>query len=277
MKRRIAGISCLTTALAVWPVQAQEDLSVPEGQRSASTYEIDPEAAPVPFGPGEHLRYTVKAGMFNVGSGFMDVEAIDTVRGYPTYRLHWGIQGSVLFGAAKIDDHYTSWLDTRSIMSRRYIRDVDQGKYKARRIYEFYPEELWWERTDVLDSGDLASALPLDEIAFVYFLRTLPLEVGKTYTFNRYFKKDGNPVRIEVLRKDRTEVGGGSFNTIVIRPVIPGASLFGEGSDAEIHLSDDKLRRIVYMKSELGFLGISISLHLEEWEEGQLIYPRPAG
>jgi hypothetical protein len=269
-------VTYLIAVLAAVPAYAQEEPGVTEGQEEVSTYEVDPMAAVVPFGPGEHLTYTVKAGIFNVGSGFMAVEAIDTVRGHPTYRIHWKVKGSVLFGAKKIDDDYTSWLDTHSVMSRRYVRDVDQGSYKARRTYEFYPEELWWERTDVADSGDLASALPLDEISFVYFLRTLPLEVGRTYAFNRYFKEDGNPVRFEVLRRDQTEVGGGKFNTIVIRPVIPGASLFDEGADAEIHLSDDEHRRIVYMKSELGVLGISISLHLEEWEEGQPIYPTNA-
>ncbi|NIR78012.1 MAG: DUF3108 domain-containing protein, partial [Gemmatimonadetes bacterium] len=93
-----------------------------------------------------------------------------------------------------------------------------------------------WERQDNDEFGTLGSLLPLDDVSFIYFIRTLPLEVGKTYTFNRYFKEDGNPVKIRVLRKDQRETEGVEYNTIVVKPLIKTDGLFGEGGDAELHL-----------------------------------------
>jgi Protein of unknown function (DUF3108) len=242
----------------------------------AARYPMDPNAAPVPFGPGEYLEYSVKVGPFGVGGGYMAIDTVETVQGFPSYLFHWGISGSILFGAAKIDDDYRSWMDTESLMTRRYIKDVNQKGYTRRKHYEMYPEELMWELVGEDATGDLASALPLDEISFVYFLRTLDLEVGKTISFNRYFKEDGNPVRIEVLRRDTRSTDAGDFNTIVVRPVIPGASLFDEDAKAEIHLSDDENRYVVFMKSETGILGMSLSMTLKKATPGQGIGPESA-
>ena len=113
----------------------------------------------------------------------------------------------------------------------------------------------------------------MDDISFVYYIRSLPLEVGKTYTLNRYFKQDGNPVTIQVLRKDRREVPAGEFETIVVKPIIQTDGLFGEGGNAEIHFSDDERRLLVYLRSEIPVVG-SITLHLERIQEGLPLNPR---
>ena len=77
-----------------------------------------------------------------------------------------------------------------------------------------------WEETESGDMGRLATALPLDDISFLYFVRTLPLEIGQTYTLPRYFKKEGNPVVIKVEGKRVVEVPAGTFNTIVVLSLI---------------------------------------------------------
>lgn len=105
---------------------------------------------------------------------------------------------------------------------------------------------------------------PLDDLSFVYFARTLPLEVGETYEFNRYFKEDGNPVILKVLRKDERETKAGVFSTIVVQPIIPNSSLYSEGGNAEIHFSDDERRLVVYMKVDGPILPFNITMHLEE-------------
>ncbi len=264
--------------LALPTVGSAQDNGVVEtvAEPPTATYEIDPYAAPVPFGPGEHLEYRLSLGPFGVGSGYMSIDTVETVQGFPAYRFHWGIQGSALFGAARIDDDYRSWMDTRSLMTRRYIKDVKQNDYVRRKHYEMYPEELTWDLVGEDDSGDLASALPLDEISFIYYLRTLDLEVGQSLSLMRYFKADGNPVRLEVLRRDARETEAGTFKTIVVRPVIPGANLFDEDDKAEVHLSDDENRYVVYMKSETGVLGLAIALELTSARPGQWIHGEPS-
>jgi len=119
--------------------------------------------------------------------------------------------------------------------------------------------------------GELATALPLDDVSFMYFVRSIPLEVGQTYTYSRYFKKDGNPVLLEVVRRDVREVPAGTFNTIVVRPTINTSGLFDEGGDAELHFTDDENRYLVYMRIGMPVVG-SITLHLEKIVPGTPIH-----
>lgn len=214
----------------------------------------------IPFDTREDLRYKVKAGIFSVGEARMSIGPIDSVHGFPTYPAEWHITGGVPF--YKMDTKLRTWMDVESLMSRRFVKDQDEGGRKRYREYEFYPERRMWHRIDYDTTGTMPSALPLDDVSFVYFARTLPLVVGETYTLNRYFRDSGNPVILEVLRKDRREVPAGTFNTIVVRPTIQTRGLFSEGGEAEIHFSDDDRRLVVYMKTRLP--GANLTLHLEE-------------
>ena len=228
-------------------------------------------AARAPFGPGEHLVYKVKVGIFGVGEGFMAVVGTDEHEGNPVYRVEMGIQGSL--GPAKVDDLYQTWFDVSTLQTWRYVRDIDEIGYQSYRHWEFFPDRMRWERQDNDEAGDLGSALPLDEIAFIYYLRTLPLEVGKSYTLSRYFQEDGNPVTIKVLRKDQRETEGVLYNTIVISPEIQTDGLFGKGGKAEIHVTDDERRIPVYVKSDIpGFPG-SLTLHLRSVQDGYPLHP----
>ncbi|MDX1646634.1 MAG: DUF3108 domain-containing protein [Longimicrobiales bacterium] len=238
---------------------------------SEDSVAVDPFAARAPFGPGEHLVYKVKVGVFGVGEGYMSVVDIDEHEGNPVYHVEMGLQGGL--GPAKVDDLYQTWFDVTTLQTWRYVRDIDEVGYQSYRHWLFHPDRMRWERQDNDEAGDLGSALPLDEIAFVYYLRTLPLEVGKSYTLSRYFQEDGNPVIIKVLRKDTRNTEGVDYNTIVISPEIQTDGLFGKGGKAEIHVTDDERRIPVYVKSDIpGFPG-SLTLHLRSIQEGYPLHP----
>lgn len=228
-------------------------------------------AAQVPFGPGEEALYLVKVGVFDAGEGRLSVEALDTIRGHETYRLRLYADASLLWASAEYD--YASWLDTSTLVSRRHTRDqVELGKPRHR-FYEIFPEERRWLRADTGEEGETPTACALDDLSLIYYLRSQALSPGETLTLNRYFKKDGNPVRVAVTGRDRTEVPAGTFNTVVVRPTIRTDGLFGEGGEAELHFSDDEHRHLVYMRIEMPLVG-SITLHLKEVREGRPL-PRP--
>lgn len=223
-----------------------------------------PTVTAVPFAPGEHLRYKVKYGIFSVGEAHMTIARIDTIHGVPTYAAEWRIKGSVLgFG---IDETFTSWIDTGKLFARRFVKD--QGE--RYREYEFFPEDLLVRRIDRDTTWALPHPEPHDDISFVYYTRTLPLDAGQSYTFNRFYKDEGNPIVLNVLRRDRREVGAGEFNTIVVQPIIQTDGLFSEGGAAEIHFSDDERRLVVYLKVDGPFLPVNLTMHLEE-----IVYVEP--
>jgi hypothetical protein len=268
---RSVGVCVVLLAGAPASAQPAQDTDTNANGWTADLVAVDSLAARAPFGPGEHLVYRVKVGIFNVGYGHLTVLGTEDVRDHRSYRVHMGIRGGL--GPAKVDDEYHTWFDITTFQSWRYIRDIDEVGYQSYRHWEFFPERMRWERQDNDESGPLASDQPLDEIAFIYFLRALPLEVGNTYEIPRYFKEDGNPVVIEVLRKDQREVNDVVYNTIVVRPLIPESGLFSEGGDAELHFTDDERRILLYLKSNIPKFPGSLTLHLHSIVEGFPLNP----
>lgn len=234
-----------------------------------------PAFAPVPFGPGERLGYEVKLGVFGtVGQGAMEVVGVDTVRGRPSYHLRFDLEGKVLF--ARVDDRLQSWLDVQHLIARRFQQDQKEINFERHRIFDFLPEEGRYVRVDREGGGDMATREPLDDVSFLYFVRTLPLEVGQTYTFDRYYKPDGNPVVLKVLRKEKVTVPAGTFNTVVVQPIIQTDGLFGEGGEAEVYFTDDEARLLVQMKSKVPVIG-HLSLHLASYTPGRRLAAAGSG
>jgi len=132
----------------------------------------------------------------------------------------------------------------------------------ARRLKrEIYPERAIFVQTSKKPALEEKSVTqPLDDGSFLYFLRTLPLTVGQTYSFDRYFRPDRNPVRITVVRKERITVPAGTFDAIVLRPTIKTKGIFSEDGHAEIWLSDDDRRIMLQLKSKLSFGSLNLYL-----------------
>ncbi|HEY2378889.1 MAG TPA: DUF3108 domain-containing protein [Gemmatimonadaceae bacterium] len=218
--------------------------------------------APVPFASGERLEYDVKFGFLHVGRGSMQVAGIDTVRGHATWHTVFHVQGGTLF--FKVNDRLESWIDVSNLVSLRHWQELSEGRRSRERRFEIMPD-----RGIVLEEGKPETATvaaPLDDGAFLYFVRTIPLEVGKTYEFDRYFRPDRNPVTIRVLRREHIRVPAGEFDAIVLQPIIKTNGIFSEGGRAEIWLSDDANRIMLQMKSKLPFG--SLNLYLTSYQRG---------
>jgi hypothetical protein len=230
-----------------------------------------PPIASVPFGPGERLDYKVSVGLFgDVGHGSMEVVGIDTVRDHPSYHLRMKVRGGIPF--AHVDDRLESWMDISSLASRRFEQDQREPNWKRHRVWNFFPEQKSWATEEPSKVGDLPTDTPLDDASFLYFVRTLPLEIGQTYTLDRYFRAEGNPVIIQIVRAEKISVPLGKFETIVIRPIIRTRGLFGQGGEAEVYLTNDARRIPVMVRTKIPVLG-HLNLELEKFVLGN---PLPA-
>jgi hypothetical protein len=225
----------------------------------------DAPALERPFGAGERAQYQVRLGGVSVGSGAIEVLGVQSLGGHPVYHTRMTLSGGLPL--ARVNDRYESWIDTVGLFSRRFHQNQHEVRYRRNRTYDFNPEARTWRR-DNGDTGPLVTDRPLDDLSFLFYARTLPLEVGATYTLRQYFKEGGNPVTLRVLRRDTVRVPAGTFHTIVVRPSIRSRGLFGEGGQAEVHFSDDERRILVMIRSRVPVVG-SLSLHLRSYQPPQ--------
>jgi hypothetical protein len=244
----VAAISAVTAGHSLAQVNAAQTVAA-----SSAKY------AKVPFGAGERMEYDVKFGVLRVGNAHMEVVALDNLRGRPAWHTAFWVQGGNFM--YRVNDVYESWMDAETLSSLRFVQELEEGGKDTERRFEIYPERAIFVQTSKKPAKEEQSvSQPLDDGSFLYFIRTIPLEVGKTYDFNRYFRPDRNPVRIKVLRKERIKVPAGTFDAIVVQPVIKTKGIFSENGHAEVWLSDDDKHIMLQLKSKLSFGSLNLYL-----------------
>jgi Protein of unknown function (DUF3108) len=213
---------------------------------------------PYPFAVGEKLSYSAKLGMLTLGAGTLEVAALDTVRGVESFRFRFRLQGKTVFYS--LDDVLESWVGSQDLVSRRFVQHFIENEKRTDREYEIFPDSGFY-REQGRDKTQPTPADPLDDAAFFYFVRVTPLEVGKKYSFDRYFRKDKNPVTIEVTKREKMDLPGGStVPCLVLHPTIDTKGLFSKRSETQIWLTDDARRLPVQIRTKFPFGTITLRL-----------------
>jgi hypothetical protein len=210
------------------------------------------------FPVGERLTFSAKYGVFSVGSATMEVMGIDTVHRTEAVHIRFRLKGGALWYS--LDQIIESWVGLYDFRSRRFTSIQDERDKHREHRYEIFPDSGFYR--EVGRDTTFATVLdPLDDAAFLYWIRTVPLEVGKRYEYARYFRPDRNPVIIEVLGYDKVSVAGKKWRALVVRPKIPqGRGIFAEKSETRIWLSDDKQRLVLAIQSNFSFGQVTLKL-----------------
>jgi len=230
-------------------------LTIPVASSSSPVIHVPPA---VPFPVGERLTFNAKYGIFSVGNATMEVMGIDTVRSAETVHIRFRISGGALW--YHLDQTIESWVGRYDFRSRRFSSIQDErGKHRESR-YEIFPDSGFY-REEGRDTTFATVLEPLDDASFLYWIRTVPLEVGKKYEYARYFRPDRNPVIIEVVKRERVSVAGKKWRAIVVSPKIPqGRGIFAEKSETHIWLSDDPQRLVLAIQSNFSFGQVTLKL-----------------
>lgn len=126
----------------------------------------------------------------------------------------------------------------------------DHGKGKAR-----YIDHLGGEKVD-LEIGKST----YDTYSSFYYIRTLPLEVGKSVFVSILDKKQVWNVEVQVLKKEQIDSILGRVNTILIKPLIKSEGIFQKKGAIYIWLTDDARRIPVQMKTKVAIGSVTATL-----------------
>lgn len=230
----------------------------------------------LPFGVGERMVYRARvASVGTVGQGAMWVEGPVVVRGVSTLVLRFDMTAG--FGPVRASDRTTSWLDTARMTSLRFAKRERSPVADHQEEVELYPEETLW-RSAAGASGATPSNRSLDELSFIYFLRTLPLTSQAVYRLDRHFDAVRNPTSVTVIRREMVETPAGAFQTILVEMRVRDSRRYKNTGVIRINLSDDGRRIPVRITSSMRVLG-TVVLTLESYQPPVGISPgisRPA-
>jgi hypothetical protein len=208
-------------------------------------------AAPFPFAVGETLQYEATLGVFPIGTASVTVTGMAKERGKEAFVFTASGQGGPPGVRARYD--LTSWVGTVPFNSLRFNRRLVQGNSVQEEHYQIFPDSSRY-RIEGQPQDWVAPNDPLDELAFLYYLRTMPMKVGKTYQLSRYFKTGYNPIQVTVVSRDSARLPSGASVPVLVVEVT------ARGTTVGVRFTDDARRLPVQLDLPLPYGSVTLEL-----------------
>lgn len=220
------------------------------------------------FGVGEKLEYSVNYGFINAGNAVMEIDTIIDIRGHKCFRITSTARSNKFFSNFyRVNDRVLSFIDVEGIYSLWFEKHLREGNFKSDRWISFHQDKniAVTNKQDTLKVPEYVQ----DVLSAMYYIRTQPLEVGKSLLVDNHTDNKNYPIEVKILRKEKIKVGAGKFECFVVEPLLQeGAGVFQHKGKLTVWLTDDQYRLPILMKSKI-FVG-SISAELERYSVGKI-------
>lgn len=207
----------------------------------------------LPFGAGESLVYKVSSVRFGaIGRSTMRVSGVEEVRGRSTLQVEFELQGKV--GPFTIEDRTRSWIEPAGLRSLRYEKRERHPLATKNEEVEIFPAESRWSAADGR-SGTLQTEDPLDELSFIYLVRTIDLDPGAAISLNRHYDAERNPVQLRLIGTERLPLPVGVFPVRIVEMQVRDGKRFNGSGVIRLYLTDDDKRYPVRIETTLPVVG----------------------
>jgi hypothetical protein len=191
------------------------------------------------FTVGERLEYEARFSFLNLGT--MTLEVRDTIdyNGVPCYHIR-----SVLTSASglrllfSIDDTVEVYTSRDRLLPHLYRERINESGY--RRASDIYYDR---DSNRVAARDDSTHMSITDEtrdlLSFWYYLRTVPLIEGDTFTVDIHSAGENHSIECRVERSERVKTGRGEVEAVRVSPGTKGKGIFGARGGMDMWYSVD--------------------------------------
>jgi hypothetical protein len=216
------------------------------------------------FAAGERLLFDVNFGIITAGYAEMIIPQMDTVMGNSTYKVQFNVRSTPTFDFFfEVRDQYETYLDSAGIFPWRFEQHIKEGKYK-RDYTAMFDQKNHIARTD---EGEFTIPEYVHDImSAFYYARTIDyskFRIGQKVRLFNFFKGKTNPLDIKYLGKQKINVAAGTFNCIIVEPMVKEGGLFKSEGRILIWMTDDERKIPVKVNTKV-IIG-SIDAELKEY------------
>jgi hypothetical protein len=218
------------------------------------------------FGVGEKFNFEVKYGFISAGTASMEVLRLVEYQGRPCYQVATTARSNSFFSSFyRVEDRVESIMDATGLFAWRFEKHLREGSYSSDRQHDF--DQVNHRVVYKNDTVDVAPFVQ-DALSTLYYVRTQPLEVGKSLFLDNFIDGKKYHLEVQVLQRETVTVEAGTFDCIVVEPITQSVGLFKHEGKLKVWLTDDRLHMPVLMKSKV-VVG-SIAVELVDYQLGTL-------
>lgn len=233
---------------------------------------------PIPFFPGERTVWDIT--YFGAVAGTLEVKVnpFKYIKDHKVFHFRGYARTESVFSLFyRLSDTAESYMDADNIASHKFTLKLDES-LQDRDVIEYYDQEakkvFFWTKLDHKKKGKSeeqfeAAIEPFtqDALSAFFYIRTLPLENGKTYNFPVVTNGRIRSVQLKVVRRENLVTKIGELPAVVVQPEVILDGVLQKSGDTFIWLSDDEHRSILKIDAKIR-VG-SVIAYLRELEYGK--------
>jgi hypothetical protein len=257
----MAGLALLLCVVTAPWLPGQSGASSPSQAAPAATVSAAPASQIIPpppnyhFPNGQQYVYTVEWHLFTAGNATVKLEAAGTDERVSATADSTGVVNALY----KVHDRFEALFSAHTFCSQRVTKHTEEGSHKRDTAIVFDHVR----GKSVLDEKNLKTgeskhvendipACVTDVVSGFYYVASLPLEPGESYTFSLNDGGKTAEVTARVEARERVKVPLGTFQTIRVKAEPVSGPLKGKGF-ISVWFTDDANRTPVQMRSKLGW------------------------
>ena len=223
------------------------------------------------FREGEKLTFEVKYGFVTAGIAEMAIPKIKRLAGRDVYNVTFHVNTVPAFDPFfKVRDRYETYIDVEGLFPWRFEQHIREGNYK-RDFSAFFDH-----RKGIAKTSEGTYDIPLyvnDIVSAFYITRTFDfseMKEGDKFHLENFYKDKVHPLDVIYHGKERITVEAGTFDCIIVEPLVVEGGLFKNEGNIVIWLTDDELKIPVKVKTKVLIGSIDSELLSYEGLAGKL-------
>lgn len=209
---------------------------------------------PHPFQTGEKLTFNVKYGGVTAGIATMQVEGTKRLGTREVLHIKSKTETVNIFEKIySVHDVIETFVDPGRLTPFLYRVKLRESNYSRDKIISFDPETntaIYIKNVELPQTYEV-DPLVQDPLSSLYFLRTQSLEVGKSVTIKLFDDRKLYDMEVQVLRQEQIRTPLGSFETVLVKPILQSEGIFKRTGEIFVWLSDDDWKVPLKMKSKI--------------------------
>ncbi len=220
----------------------------------------------VAFGANEKFTFDINYGFINAGVATMEVVRLVEYEQRPCHQIVTRANSNRFFSTFyNVDDRVESIIDAVGLFSWRFEKNLREGGYRADSRYYFD------QRNHLVFYNDDTLTVPpfvQDPLSVLYYIRAQELKPGQSLAVDNFTDGKHYPLEVKVLKRETITVEAGTFDCVVVEPLLRSVGVFKHQGRLRVWLTDDRLKMPVLMKSKV--LVGSITAELTDYRLGKI-------
>lgn len=211
------------------------------------------------FGVGEWFKFKMSySGFLKAGNATLTVKETKLENKDVYHVVGKGWTTGMIKWFFKVKDRYETYIDKRTLLPYKFIRDIDEGGHTKNMEIEFDQKTHKAYVNDIKNNTKRAyDTKPniQDMVSTFYYLRnqldTENLKVGDEVMVDMFFDEENYGFKLKFLGEEELDTDFGAVEALKFRPYVMAGRVFKEEESLTLWVSKDKNKLPLRIKADL--------------------------